>query len=446
MRNIWSTIRRKPLPEVPTAGAGFTASYNPPHIATPTAIPVQSWGKTQLTAYYQNSMLAAKVIDLVVDDMLIRWRRFADDDDAMGEAEIEYHVQRRLTQAMKGARLYGGAILAIITKEAPLSTPLEIETIRPGDFRHLLYADRYAVEIGTKVSDILDPMFGLPGNYRLRLGDGRQFDIHPTRVLRFDGVPHPDGVGVWGDSVLRATKILIDQDTDLAAAAAYLVDRASLDVIKTKEFADVLSAEGGGGRDTATLAQLGAAVNSQKTAFRTIFMGADDDFERHTYSFAGIGDLFARFAQRLAAAAGVPQTRFWGASPMGMNATGDSDAQNYALQVAAWQASYLSNIIRPLDDVLARNAGLAETPTYDWLPLLDISDADRAAVAEVRMRTAAQGVEAGIIDEVEARQALISEDAFADLDPDAVPEVEEPTPIMMPPPAPGAPQGVPPNG
>ena len=434
--NIIPRRWRKEEPDTPPPGV-FTASYNPPHLANPAAIPISDWGKAQLTAYYRQNVIAAKFVDMLVDDMLIKWRHFLDDDQAMSDAEVQHFVQRKLARAMKGARLYGGAVLAIITAEAPLHTPLEPDRIKPGDLLHLLYSDRYNIELRNVITDITDPLYGTPSIYRLRLNafdKSKTLDVHSSRILRFDGLPPTDGPATWGDSVLTASKVIIDQDTELAKAAAYLVDRASLDVLKVEGFQEMLSLEAQANADKMSLKDLAEAVNSQKSTYRTIFMGGQDAFERHTYSFAGIGDLFDRYARRLAAASGIPQTRFWGASPVGLNATGDSDAANYAIQVAAWQEYYLAQIILPLDQVLAKSVGLAEPPEYEWVPLLDMSETDRAIVTKTKMETIVAGVNGGIIDEVEARQALIADDMFADIDPEAVPEVEEPDPMMMQPP------------
>ena len=57
----------------------------------------------------------------------------------------------------------------------------------------------------------------------------------------------------------------------------------------------------------------------------------NDEFDRVSYNFQGLPDLMDRFAERLAAAADIPATRFMGQAPKGMNATGASDEKNYAL-------------------------------------------------------------------------------------------------------------------
>ncbi len=62
---------------------------------------------------------------------------------AMKEAEAEYQVVPRLTRAMKAGRLYGTGLLVMVTREADLSEPLDLESVRPGDLIHLLPLDRY---------------------------------------------------------------------------------------------------------------------------------------------------------------------------------------------------------------------------------------------------------------------------------------------------------------
>ena len=51
---------------------------------------------------------------------------------------------------------------------------------------------------------------------------------------------------------------------------------------------------------------------------------------------------------------------------------------NYCAMVEGKRQEKLSRNIRRLDEMLARDAGVAEVPDYEWSPLMDI---DQAAVA-----------------------------------------------------------------
>lgn len=56
----------------------------------------------------------------------------------------------------------------------------------------------------------------------------------------------------------------------------------------------------------------------------------DDDFSTHQYTFSGLSDVYQQFIMPdISGAAGIPVTRLFGRSPAGLNATGESDLQNY---------------------------------------------------------------------------------------------------------------------
>ena len=119
----------------------------------------------------------------------------------------------------------------------------------------------------------------------------------------------------------------------------------------------------------------------------------EEEFERVSVQFGGLADLMDRFARRVAAAARIPATRFWGQSPIGMNATGDSDMRNYVMMFEAERQDVLPAALDVLDEVLARDAGLSEPLEYTWPSLLEMSDKEKADVALVKVEAAKKAIE-----------------------------------------------------
>lgn len=58
-------------------------------------------------------------------------------------------------------------------------------------------------------------------------------------------------------------------------------------------------------------------------------MGEKDSFETHQYTFAGLSDIYETFMLDVSGASETPVTKLFGRSPAGMNATGESDMDNY---------------------------------------------------------------------------------------------------------------------
>ena len=211
-----------------------------------TFYPTRVHNPAELETAYIQSWACQKFIDIPVDDMLIRWRRWQVEDrkqdediiKAMDEAEERHLVLERLARAMKAGRLFGTGILAIMTEEAPLEEPLDISRIRPGDLKNLAVFSRFQCYVKDRIGSPFDPRMGQPEKYILVPERASEVTIHASRVLRFDGRTPLSMTGWyvyeedWGVSEVVATLISILQDATLAAAGAHLTQEASVGVVK----------------------------------------------------------------------------------------------------------------------------------------------------------------------------------------------------------------------
>ena len=113
--------------------------------------------------------------------------------------------------------------------------------------------------------------------------------------------------------------------------------------------------------------------------------------------------------------AGIPITRFLSASPAGMNATGESDAINYAIHVLAMQERF-SKKLRMLDEVMARSLGMREALDYEWLPLMNLSEKEQADIAKTKAEALALMMDRYAIFENETRIILSGDPVFGELE------------------------------
>jgi len=391
--------------------------------------------RMSLETVYNESWAAAKFINIPVDDMFIRWRKFTDMSergvDVMTQQEKKHKVRERLARAMKAGRLYGTGLLVLMTKEAPLDFPLNVNRIRPGDLTNILVVDRFDASIYTRDTDPFSENFGKPSMYHINIKGGGTILVHASRVLRFDGKTPLSSTGWdtydqdWGVSEIIPVMTSIKQDSVVASGVAHLTQEASIPVVNIENFQEALEGECDAANgvtnsdaDT-TLSQLANTFTSTKSIFRTVFLGANDKFERQHVNFANIPDLMDRYAKRLSAAADIPATRFWGQSPVGMNATGDSDLENYAAHVASMQNVKLPGPLELLDTVLAKDAGLKEVISYEFLSLMDISEKEQADIAKTKVEAAVLAVGGPILDEEEARKMLDGDACIGNIEVDA---------------------------
>ena len=67
--------------------------------------------------------------------------------------------------------------------------------------------------------------------------------------------------------------------------------------------------------------------------------------QQHAASFGSVPELVMSFAQLLSAASDIPATRFLGQAPGGLNATGESDLQNYYNMIDAFQRLRIKPVV-----------------------------------------------------------------------------------------------------
>lgn len=396
----------------PVTGMGTTIDKSESIFYEPTRVTT----RTELEILYAQSWACKAFIDYPIDDMMIRWREFDDieDDvaDVMRNQEQRFKVRSRLARAMKSARLYGTGLLILMTGEADLSEPLDMSRVMQGDLYNLLAVDRFDAWVTRRNANPWSQSYGSAEQYGINLKNGGTLLVDSSRVLRFDGQEPLSMTGWynyeqdWGVSEVIPVLRSILQEDSIAAATSHMAQECLIDIIKMKNFEDVLAPDPD--PDEMTLAQRAQATTMGKSIYRMLFMDADDDYERKSYTFSGLPDLMDRHAKRLAAAARIPATRFWGQSPLGLNATGEADMVNYAMQVSANQNRLLSDPLTTLDCVLAADAGLYidEPYKYHWPSLIDISEADQADTLLKKVQAAVAGVGGGIIDENEARKIV----------------------------------------
>ncbi len=372
---------------------------------------------------YRQSWAAQKLIDIPIDDMFVRWRRFESQEDKQvhfARAWRDLSGRARLSGAMKLGRLYGTGMLIIVPKGNinQLETPWEPHEIEEDGIANLWSVNRWACTVESWQGDPGQPHFGQPFHYLIspQIGPRDQVRVHHTRVIRFDGRAPLGSEGWWatgwdrdwGLSELETAVTEILRDVGIHSAIAHLVQEASVFVMKVQGFKEAI--KGKPERGEPTLEELAAATNLHKSVWHTLFMDPEDDAERVPVSFQGMPELMDACAKRLAAIADIPITRFLATSPGGLNATGDSDAKNYAIRIASMQENLLTDPLHTLDTAIAAHAGLdMEDEEWYWVPLLELSDLEKAEAIELTTKAITAVYREGLVDEEEARQHLPAE-------------------------------------
>ena len=373
-----------------------------------------------LTSLYRESWLAKRIIDMPCEDMTRAWYTLGgeippEDLDALRRLEARHGIRREITDALRWARLYGGACALMVLRgqEDRLAEPLRMDQLMPGDFQGLLVRDRVdGVQPSLEMEeDLDDPDFGYPMYYDFEAGDLGTLRVHHSRVLRLIGRDLPRAQEAaeawWGASELDHIREELEKRGATSANIARLVFQANVTTLKMSDFGELLAL--GTDQERKRVLRAMEEQNRMRDSFGLQLLSAGDTYENHPYSFAGLREVYEAFMMDMAGAAGIPATRLFGRSPDGMNATGESDLKNYYEMISQLRESRLRPALEKLLPVMAACCWgfVPERLEISFPSLMTLSPREEADIQARRTETLIQALQAGLLTPEEAKERLL---------------------------------------
>lgn len=369
----------------------------------------------QLLAAYRSNWLARRIVDSFADDATREWREWHASDpqiQAIEDTEKHHGIQGKVKQALVRARLFGGAALVMgVDGTGDVSEPLDLERVKQDSLKFVVVMSSFEMSRGTMILDVDSEWFGRPEYYRIgssvaagAVGDMR--DIHPSRVIEFQGAEIPDwsmtsGSSTWGDPVLQVVDdVLKDYGTSIGAIAS-LINDCKVDVFKIPGFTKNISTPA---YESKMLKRFSTSA-TMKSTINAMAMDKDEEWERVQTNFGGINTIMSELLKVVAGAAGIPMTRLvghgsgTGKSSLGGKSGGESDLRNYYDAIASQQRNDVAPRLAPLDEVLQRSATgtTDEEVYYEWTPLYTPDPSEAATIAVQKATAFASDVGTGLI-------------------------------------------------
>lgn len=365
--------------------------------------------RTQLEAMYRSSWIIGQIVDVKAEDMTragvtIHSDMPPDEMELLEAAQRDLCIWQRLCATEKWARLFGGAVAVMLIDGQDVSTELRLDTIQRGQFKGLLVLDRWLVQ--PTMTDLITefgPDLGLPRYYEV-VSDAQALPamkIHHSRVLRLDGIELPYYQRIaengWSESVVERVFDRLVAFDSTTSGAAQLVYRAHLRTYKVPGLRDLIST---GGKAFEALLQQIEMIRMYQSNEGMTLMDAEDSFESHQYTFAGLSDVLLQFGQQLSGATGIPLVRLFGQSPAGLNSTGESDLRTYYDGIKKDQENKLLRPLTILFDVLCRSVLGKPAPNgfgFTFNSLWQLTDEQKANIAKQHTDTVVSAYEATLI-------------------------------------------------
>ena len=351
--------RRQPIRNMMLDGGGASGNGDRgalQHAAQRTSNPYYSnnflYRWQEYTRWYMTSWEARKIIDIPVDDALRLPFEITGVDTALStdlrSAYEAFDLDRQNRRALIQERLYGGCCQTIVIKgeeDESLSDRLSPEHIRRGDLEAFNVVDVSRITRPDYDQNPFSAGYDRADRYII---NGVEADV--SRLVVFDGSPlinraamnilqnfryNPAG---FGESKLAPLYDLLVRVVGTQQAAYHLVNMASVLLVRTSNLMALQAT------DSPALTKL-EEICKQISLYRgAVIDNPNADVQQHAASFGSVPELVMSFAQLLSAASDIPATRFLGQAPGGLNATGESDLQNYYDMIGQEQEAKLTSM------------------------------------------------------------------------------------------------------
>ncbi|GED34022.1 DUF1073 domain-containing protein [Brevibacillus centrosporus] len=393
---------------------------------TPNLMEGTEYPLTRLTQNYQlmNSLyrshwIVRKIIDTIPEDMTRNWITISTQlpPDEIRKLDKVWRVRRvrqKILEGLKWGRLYGGAVGLIMIEghDDILHQALDFDMIMPGAFKGLIILDRWSgvYPSAELVDDIDDPEFGLPESYQVTLDGGQTMLVHHSRIVRFTGreMPYLEKLAetYWGASEVEVVFDELKKRDNTSWNIAQLIFLANLRVMKSEDLGEMLAI--GDQRMQTDIYNTLQAQNWLMSNMGLHLIGKNDEFQTHQYTFSGLNDIYESFMLDIAGASQIPVTKLFGRAPAGMNATGESDMQNYYEVVQQQQESVLGLVIDKLLPVMCMSefGAIPDDLDYTFNPIRTPDDKEVADLAEKKTQSILEVYNAGLITQKVALKEL----------------------------------------
>lgn len=321
-------------------------------------------------------------------------------------------AEPNLKQGEGWGRLYGrGGVMLGTADPAEQTAELVDSSVRDLEWTVVLKSSEFSViELYTD-QELDGQKFGTPRLWQVtRLNSSVQTVVHESRIILTRAVPTPDEMRQehdWRDiPVLQAVyEDLRNYNSAKNGLAQMLLD-ASQAVLKIRNLAGLLADDPDEIRTRMRILEMARALHVMPIDAGDLSGQGAEDFFFAERGFAGVADAFDRMLGALSSSIGWPQTRLFGRSPAGENATGESDNVIWDDLIKADQSGVYLPHLQRLVTLAAYAEGVTDPEgwTAEFSPLRQETDAERVEREDKIADTDTKYIQAGVLDELDVQE------------------------------------------
>lgn len=419
-------------------------------------VPDNFFSNDELAGMYMG-WLGRRIVDLVPDEALKKgWTvvcpSWTPDKIDILDAYIQnrLNLPEKLNQALKGSRIFGGAILLAIVDSRYGSFSNEIPDFLPKN--SLLGMQMYdAWQCYPSLVNFTNPLkknyrypecytIGASGMFVHTYSQNAQGEakddfiqgtlVNWTRVERFEGSWLPWYARqrnlYWGQSILSSSYEAVRNAKGVDASIASLLFRASVPVLKVEDLAGIIADPEAREAFLERVNLLNYGMSNNNMAI----IDANEQLESfEPGAISNLDAILERYYILVSTATGIPVTKLIGESARGLNATGEGDLNNYYDMLEDYQ----KQTIKPaLMEMYKRwivpslfNELIPKDFDIQFPPLERVSPKDKQQSDSEFVNMLQTCLDAGLIDKKVARREIHERHVFNNFNQDDIDRIED---------------------
>lgn len=375
----------------------------------------------------------ANMHSVFADEMTRNWievksRKEGDHDPAIDEMERaleKYDVKRLMHEAVRQDSMFGVAHIYIDTGA------------RGDELAKPLFLDPRKITKGSlKGLRVVDPTWVYPAMYNTRwplqegfykpqawfvMGD----TVHESRFMDIVSRPVPDILKPsYNFGGLSLTQLMEDYVTDWRDAKKNVIK-----LLRTLRMRGLKTDMDARLQSPGEFDKRIKLFTQYQDNFGIWAYDMEEELTHQQTSLSELSNLLSNYQDQLCMPARITNLKLLGNAPAGLNASGDSELATWHETVSGYQDG---DMRRPLENIfkiiqLSEFGEINDDIYFEFRPLDEISEKERADIAKVRVETVAVAADSQLVSSEEAREALkgIENAGFETLDGDYEPEEEE---------------------
>lgn len=380
----------------------------------------------QYVQMYETCWEARKIVRIIPEDALRKEWVTEDIPEQMVLFAKSKMIRLQFLQTLKKSlileRLLGGCLtfLGLDGAEEDLERPY-----RPlSDNHQIRFCNAIPVSRISRVDWCHDPLsehYMRPEKYLINGAD-----VHVSRCLVWDGEPLFDpydfaltnfrsNLAGFGESKLSPLWDDVIKAVGTRQAAYQLIQTNNAIIMAVQDLQDIHGTKPG----KQTVEKLKEIANNLSIYRAAMIDGDKINISQQSASFGSVPELMMSYLQILSAASDIPATRFIGQAPGGLNATGESDLENYYNVIDAYQQQrIIPNIRRLFDIILYPKFGQAwlkerEKLTIKFPPLWNESELEQSQRSTAVIDNVIKLIDRGLMGDEKAISELNAKDVLS---------------------------------